>query len=72
MAGRFQVPHIPSSEITPESVYVRRRQFMQAAGLLAAPAAAAVSFNVDAAVTTGGKPLEFRPANDGREGFTTR
>ena len=54
MSRRFQVPHIPSSEITPESVYLRRRQFMQAAGLLAAPVAAGLSFDVDAAVTTGG------------------
>ena len=72
MAGRFQVPHIPSSEITPESVYLRRRQFMQAAGLLAAPAAAGLSFRADAAVTTGGRPLTFRPASEGPEGFSTR
>ncbi len=29
MFNRFQVPRIDSSEITPENVYLRRREFMQ-------------------------------------------
>lgn len=71
MARRFQVPTIASSDITPESVYMRRRQFMKAAGLLAAPAAAGIGFSVNAAVNTGGKPLEFSPAGDASMGFAT-
>ena len=35
MAKRFQVPHIDSSEITPESVYLKRREFMGMTGLTA-------------------------------------
>ena len=66
---RFKVPHIPSSEITPESVYLRRRQFMRAAGLMAAPALASLSFNLNAAASTGGAPLDYRAASE--PGFTT-
>jgi sulfoxide reductase catalytic subunit YedY len=38
MANFNPVPPIPSSEITPESVYINRRQFMKLAGLGAAAA----------------------------------
>ncbi|TDG12357.1 protein-methionine-sulfoxide reductase catalytic subunit MsrP [Seongchinamella unica] len=69
--ARFKVPSVPSSEITPESVYLRRRQFIKAAGLLAAPALGTFSASLSAAVTTGGKPLEYRPAEQGRPAFST-
>jgi methionine sulfoxide reductase catalytic subunit len=71
MAGRFQVPTIASSEITPEPVYLRRRQFMKAAGMLAVPAAAGIAPGASAAATTGGKPLDFSAAADLSAGFTT-
>ncbi|KZX58619.1 mononuclear molybdenum enzyme YedY [Halioglobus sp. HI00S01] len=67
---RFKVPHIPSSEITPESIYMRRRQLMKAAGLLGG-VAAGVAFDAVAAVTTGGKSLQFAPATAGSDGFHT-
>jgi methionine sulfoxide reductase catalytic subunit len=70
--ARFKVPHIPSSEITPESVYLRRRQFMKAAGLMAAPALGGLSFDVGAAVQTGGAPLDFKPAASGTDGYWTQ
>ena len=72
MTRRFQVPRIPSSEITPESVFLRRRQFMQAVGLLAAPAAAGLSFDVAAAAKTGGMSLNFRSAGEGAAAFATK
>ena len=31
--GRVKIPVIPSSEITPEHVYLNRRQFMRGVGL---------------------------------------
>ena len=71
MKSRFEIPHIPSSEITPESVFLRRRQFIKAAGLLAGPAAAGLAFDASAAVRTGGKPLEFERVGGGSSGFTT-
>lgn len=62
MAKRFQVPHIASSEITPEAIYLRRREFMRgAAGLAVAPALAGLSAPVNAA-KTGGKSLTFSKA----------
>ncbi|MAT91830.1 MAG: protein-methionine-sulfoxide reductase catalytic subunit MsrP [Halioglobus sp.] len=65
MSKRFQVPHIASSEITPESVYLRRRQFMRAAGAAALPLLAGGTGAARAA-QTGGAPLDFgRPAPDG-------
>ena len=71
MASRFQIPHIPSSEITPESVYLRRRQLMKAAGLFGGAAAANLAFDANASMVTGGKPLEFAPASPGSDGFHT-
>lgn len=65
MSKRFQVPHIASSEITPESVYLRRRQFMRAAGVAALPLLGGGAHTAQAA-RTGGAPLDFgRPPPDG-------
>ena len=69
--AKFKAPNISSSEITPESVYLQRRQFMKAAGLLAAPALGGLAFNANSAPATGGDPLDYRPAADGPEGFWT-
>lgn len=70
MTKRFCVPRIASSEITPESVYLKRRDFMRAAGLAAAPVMAGVSFEASAKAETGGAPLNFAAAKEG-SGFTT-
>ena len=67
----FKAPAIPSSEITPESVYLQRRQFMKAAGLLAAPALGGLALDANSAPATGGAPLEFQPATEGPDGFWT-
>jgi methionine sulfoxide reductase catalytic subunit len=71
MTRRFQIPRISSSEITPESIFLRRREFMKAAGLLAAPVAAGLTFDAAAAAGTGGKPLNFQRAGEGPATFTT-
>jgi methionine sulfoxide reductase catalytic subunit len=39
--GSIRIPHIPSSEITPEHVYLNRRQFMRGVGVAAAGVALA-------------------------------
>jgi len=71
MSRRCKVPLIPSSEITPEAIYLRRRQFMQAAGLLAVPALGAVAAGAGAVAATGGKALEYRSGMAAVGGFTT-
>jgi len=65
MGKRYSVPVIPSSEITPESVYLRRRQFMKAAGLSLVPALGAVPAVGYTATRTGGRPLDFQTAPAG-------
>ena len=40
--AKIDIPKIPSSEITPEHVYVNRRQFMRGVGLAAGALAVAV------------------------------
>jgi sulfoxide reductase catalytic subunit YedY len=70
MRRRFVPPHIASSEITPESVYLNRRQLMRAAGAAALPLALAGG-RAQAARATGGAPLKFQAARPGRDGFHT-
>jgi sulfoxide reductase catalytic subunit YedY len=70
MTKRFVVPRIASSEITPEAVYLRRREFMKA-GLAAAPMAVLAAHPAQAA-TTGGKPLAFARPDDPASGFRTK
>ncbi len=70
MASRFSYPAIASSEITPESVYVNRRAFMQGAGLAALPLLTGGSA-VAATQQTGGKPLRYAPAQSVEQGFLT-
>jgi sulfoxide reductase catalytic subunit YedY len=71
MRNRLSIPRIASSDITPESVYLRRREFMRAAGLAAAPALAGFSARAGAAVPTGGASLSFRASSAGPGGFHT-
>lgn len=70
MSKRFTVPSIASSEITPESVYLRRREFMKA-GLAAAPIAGLAAAPAQAKAT-GGKALSFASPNDPASGFRTK
>jgi sulfoxide reductase catalytic subunit YedY len=67
MPRRFKVPHIASSEITSETAYFNRRDLMKAAGLAALPAAVAGSSTAAAAA----RPLEYRAAKSGPQGFRT-
>ena len=71
MPKRFSIPHIASSEITPEAVYLDRRQFMRGVGIAAAPALASLATRAQAAPTTGGAALDFAAAAPGQEGFYT-
>lgn len=72
MRDRFRVPHIASSEITPESVYLKRREFMRAAaGTALAPALGSVAMQAAAKVATGGAALDYVPATPGPDGFYT-
>jgi len=72
MRRRFTTPAIPSSEITSETAYLRRRDILRAAGVAAAlPVAGAVPLSADAAARTGGVPLEFHKAVPGPNGFYT-
>jgi len=70
MGKRYEIPQIQSSEITPEPVYLRRREFMKA-GLVAAPAAALASVPLQAGAQTGGQPLRYQPATGVGRGFST-
>jgi len=71
MRRRFSVPHIASSEITPESVYIRRREFMRAAaGVAALPLTGQAVPSAAALPVTGGAPLTFTVPGDGN-GFST-
>ena len=63
MARRLQYPVIPSSEITPESVYLRRRSLLKA-GIVGASAAVATG-PAWGDPATGGEPLDYRPAKPG-------
>lgn len=72
MRQRYTPPPIPSSEITGESAYLRRRDIMRAAGLAAAlPLASALSSAKVAAAKSGGLPLDYASAKPGTNGFYT-
>lgn len=72
MASRFSYPNIASSEITPESVYLKRREFMRGIGVAASlPVAAGLSVSACAAKSTGGKALNYQKAQTGDSGFST-
>ena len=72
MSKRYKVPTIASSEITPEAMYLKRRDLMRAAGLAAAaPAVSGLSPAARAAERTGGAPLQYAKASPGPSGFHT-
>ncbi|MCB1706360.1 MAG: protein-methionine-sulfoxide reductase catalytic subunit MsrP [Halioglobus sp.] len=72
MSQRFSPPSIASSEITPESVYLKRRDFMRAAGLAALPLLGGAAASTSADVVTGGEALVYdQPAGQG-DAFRTR
>ncbi len=67
MPRRTIVPPIPSSDITPESVYLRRRELMRAAGLGVSALALGTGQKASAAENGGGlegqrQALEFSPS----------
>jgi len=72
MRRKFIVPHIASSEITSESAYIDRRQFVKRLGLAAVPIGLAGAGNTAAAsAVTGGRALQYSPAQSGSDGFRT-
>lgn len=71
MRRRTPVPQIASSEITSESAYFNRREFVRAAGLAATPFLGAVAGSARADVATGGAKLAFKAAQPGPGGFYT-
>ena len=68
---RYQYPQIASSEITPESMYIKRRSLM--ALMAGSLAGAALSTHTDMAVAaeTGGGALNFAPVAKASRGFFT-
>ncbi len=73
MRRKFTVPHIASSEITSESAYLDRRQFVRRLGLAAVPASLVSGAGPATAAgkITGGESLQYRPATSGDAGFRT-
>ncbi|MFT4519638.1 MAG: sulfoxide reductase catalytic subunit YedY [Halioglobus sp.] len=71
MAKRFVVPDILSSEITPESVYLKRRDFMRAAGLATIPALGGLAGPTQASAVTGGAALKYGAAGSVASGYRT-
>ncbi|MBA6414381.1 protein-methionine-sulfoxide reductase catalytic subunit MsrP [Parahaliea sp. F7430] len=59
MSRRFVVPKIDSSEITPESVYLNRRELMRAAGLGLSTMALAAAPLTAASTGSAPRPLDF-------------
>ncbi len=70
MSRSFKVPSIASSEITSESAYFNRRDFMRASGAAALPLLAG-GMSAQAAPKTGGAPLDFSKAGAQSSGFKT-
>ncbi len=68
MGRRYTIPRVPSSEITPEAVYLDRRRFI---GGMTGLALGAAGIPAGAAPRTGGAELSYRPARPGNEGFHT-
>ena len=70
MSRSFKVPRIASSEITSESAYFSRRDFIRTSGAAALPLLAGAA-PAQAAPKTGGAPLEFAKASAQSGGFRT-
>ncbi len=71
MRRRYRVPRIPSSEITAESAYLKRREFIAAAGVAALPLLGGFTSRLHGAVTEGEKPLDYRVASTTIQGAST-
>lgn len=71
MRQRFLAPSIASSEITPETSYLKRRDFIRGLGLAAAPVMGGLSLQSQAAVSTGGAALDYAAATAGQDGYHT-
>lgn len=71
MGKRFVPPSIASSEITSESAYFQRREFVGALGLAALGGIVGGTGDALAAKTTGGRELAFQAAAPGAQGFHT-
>ena len=71
MRKRFSIPRIASSEITPESTYLKRRDFIRGLGLAATPALGGLSLHSEAAISTGDAALDYVAATPGDKGFYT-
>lgn len=71
MPRRYAVPPIPSSEITSESAYLNRRQFMHAAGVTASATLLSAVSSAAHGTATGGIPLDYSKASAGPQGFFT-
>ena len=71
MRNRFYFPRIAPSEVTSESVYLKRRDFLRASGLAALPSLGGLSLAAEAEVATGGSPLDYSEASSITDGFLT-
>jgi sulfoxide reductase catalytic subunit YedY len=69
--AKLDIPSIPSSEITSESAWLRRREFIGAGAAMAAAAGLGLASSRAAALAAG-SPLQFSPASTVPEsGFST-
>jgi len=71
MRKRYSPPSIASSEITAESAYLQRREFVTALGLAAAGGMLGGAAQASAAKSVAGRVLEFQAATPGHQGFYT-
>ena len=71
MRRRYLVPSIASSEITSESAYLNRREFVRAAGLAAVPALVPLSLHTEAAIVAETRALHYSKASSKKDGFLT-
>jgi sulfoxide reductase catalytic subunit YedY len=72
MRRHYPTPDIASSEITPEAVYLKRRDLIRAAGLAVVPALALGPRIADGAIKTGGQALVYSDASSVTDGFRTQ
>jgi sulfoxide reductase catalytic subunit YedY len=70
MRRRYLIPHIASSEITSETAYLNRRQFI-AAGVAAVPAIASLSLDTQATTVPDTRSLKYSKASSKKDGFLT-
>jgi len=71
MRRRYLFPHIASSEITAESLYLKRRDLLRASGLAALPILGGMSFSANAAAAPAVSPLSYSSSSSTANGFRT-